>query len=169
MKLTASSYLTPPPTSIIMAHRSPLRELFGMLCIAIIVPDVERISTPPPNTGFVIEPTDEVIHSIMVPQVIDSPTAGFLSFFLSILATCFSIIGDELINIACMYFLTAGLILSMRVIKRITISIETNGNRLLRALGLRTRFTNGDGTHEKRQHTSSEVTTASEDDDDEWI
>ena len=136
-----------------MAHRGPLRELFGILCIAIIVPNVEKISTPPPNTGFVIEPTDEVLHTIMVPQVIDSPTAGFLSFFFPILATCFSIIGEELINIAFMYFLTAGLIPSMRVIKRFTMSIGTKGTRLLQAWGLRT----------------SEVTTPSEDDNDEWF
>ncbi|KAF6238628.1 hypothetical protein HO173_003134 [Letharia columbiana] len=161
-----------------MAHRGPLREMFGLLCMAVILPKVEKIATPVANTGYIIDTIeDNNIHSIMVSPVTTPPTTGFLSLLISLFTTALAVLGDELINVAAIWMLTNGLLPSLRIIKRLVTWTGTSIHRLFRAprhviSGDTTpeeEVTNGDPTDGTHRSTPSQTTSAGEDDEDEWF
>ena len=102
-----------------MAYRGPLREVFGMLCIAMFVPKVEKAIMPMSNTGFIIDhPDDNDVHTINTLPTTTPPTSGFLLYLLALLASALALIGDELLNMAFIYMLNNGLLPFIRVMKR---------------------------------------------------
>ncbi|KAL9070524.1 MAG: hypothetical protein Q9161_004821 [Pseudevernia consocians] len=107
-----------------MAHRGPLREMFGMLCIALFVPKIEKTIMPTSNRAIIIDHADNddvpTINTLPIttPPTTTPPTSGFLLYLLAFLAPALSVIGDELLNMAFIYMLNNGLLPFVTVIKR---------------------------------------------------
>lgn len=97
------------------------------------------------------------------------PDTGILPFILSFLAMVASVLGDELIDIAAIYFLNKGLLPFLMAVRRLTVMVGTSATRIFRSLLPRGRVHDGDATDETRQSVSLGATAASEDDDDEWF
>ena len=95
------------------------------------------------------------------------PDTGILPFILSFLAMVASVLGDELIDIAAIYFLNKGLLPSLMAVRRLTVMVGTSATRLCRSFLPLGRVHDGDATEETRQFASPEATAAEEDDDDE--
>ena len=171
-----------------MAHRGPFREMFGLICVALMFPRSEKISPPLYSTGYTTETinavndTDSYQH-LMVPLSIPPPPppppTGFLSFLLSFLAPLFSVLGEELLSITLSLMLTNGLLPSLRITKRLMVLIGTSVYHRVRELRTRGRVLDGDANLNINQHThqiddlarsrQSQTTTASPIDEDEWF
>ena len=129
-----------------MAHRGPMREMFGLLCMAVIVPRVHKSAIPKGNTGYIIDAEDNDILNVTVSHFTPPPATGFQPFLLSFLASVFSLLSDEVISMVAMWMLASALFPSIMAIKRL----------ILWALRPRERINHGDATHITHQNTLSE-------------
>ena len=133
-----------------MAHRGPMREMFGLLCMAVIVPRVHKSAIPKGNTGYIIDAEDNDIQNITVSHFTPPPATSFQPFLLSFLASVFSLLGDEVISMVATWMLANALFPSIVAIKRL----------ILWAFRPRGRINHGDATHTTHQNSSSENGTA---------
>ena len=133
-----------------MAHRGPLREMFGMLCIAVLLPEVQE-SAVPTDRGLILD-ADEIPTYLIppfAPVPVTPPVTGFMSFLISFLTDLFSVVGEELLNMVAMWFLNYALFPSLLVLECL----------FLRAVIRCGRVNRGDQTHNTNQTTSPEATT----------
>ena len=130
-----------------MAHRSPLREIFGLICLALIVPKSDKASTPTgANTGSII--IDDVLDVIQTPSLSHETNAPFMTpsprlttattqaiglfpFILAPLAPIIGLLGDELLSSIAQLLLFHYLLPMMRVIKRYFLAMIAYANRCL--------------------------------------
>ena len=176
-----------------MAHRGPIRDMLGLLCIALIFPRSERITPASNTTGYTTETVNAVVdtdkyQSLMVPlstptpstpaASITPPPTGLLSFLLPFFASLFSVLGEELLSMILNLFLTNGLMPSLRILKRLIVWIGTSAYHRIQELRTRGRVTNGD-TNLNSPYTTNQiddisrsrppqVTTPTWIDDEEW-
>ena len=130
-----------------MAHRGPLREIFGLICMAIIFPKSERKTTPVSNTtGYIIDHDDgdiHITHPILTPQT--SP------FILTFLTGLLFDIGEVLVNMTFEWVLDNGIPPTLTVIGRAFSQATTFAARLLRASNPRRRAVVGEATERMPQ------------------
>ena len=176
-----------------MAHRGPIREMLGLLCMALIFPRSERITPASNTTGYTTETVNAVVdtdsyQSLMVPlstptpsippPSIPPPPTGLLSFLLPFFASLFSVLGEELLSLILNLMLTNGLMPSLRIMKRLIVWIGTSAYHRIQELRTRGRVTNGD-TNLTSPYTTNQIddisrsrppqaTTPTWIDDDEW-
>lgn len=176
-----------------MAHRGPIREMLGMLCMALIFPRSERITPASNTTGYTTETVNAVVdtdkyQSLMVPlstptpstpaPSIPPPPTGLLSFLLPFFAALFSVLGEELLSLILNLMLTNGLMPSLRIMKRLIVWIGTSAYHRIQELRTRGRVTNED-TNLNSPYSPNQIddisrsrpphaTTPTWIDDDEW-
>lgn len=134
-----------------MAHRGPMRELFGLACMTLLFKQSEKVSPPSNRTGYIIETINAVNDYQSRPGVFVVPLspappqpAGFLSTLFMVLSSVLSLLGDEIIDIFLHLVMSNGVLPLARILRRSC----TAGYRRVWARG---RVTEGDLTHNTRQ------------------
>ena len=163
-----------------MPPRHPVGYMFGGLFMATVFPILSKVPSKLLNPAAVVIDASTDYDTIAAVSGLQNnnntkvplttpPETGILPFILSLLSMVASVLGDELIDIAAIYFLNKGLLPSLMAVRRLSVLVGTSAIRLCRSLLPRGRVHDGDATEETRQFTSPEATAIEEDDDDEWF
>ena len=138
-----------------MAHRGPLRETFGLICMTVLFRQSEKAPEPIGNTGYIMDTIDVIIDdgypNLTVPLSTVSYNTGCLSSFITFMLSAVSILGNEAISMIAYPILISGLLLLMRVLKRSTVVFIASAYR---------RVINGAATH-NTHHTSNDIDESS--------
>ena len=115
-----------------MAHRGPLREVFGLLCMALILPKSEKRTTPVSNISYIIDHDDGDVYNTH-PVIVTPQTSGVLSLIIAFLTALLFDIGELLANMAIDWVLDNGISPTLTVIERAFSRAVTFATRLLQA------------------------------------
>lgn len=102
-----------------------MREMFGLVCLALMVPKSEKMSPPSNRTGYIIETINAVDDYAKRPGVFAVPLsppppqeAGFLPLLFMFLNPVISLLSDEIVNTILGLMLSYGVFLVARVFRR---------------------------------------------------
>ena len=147
-----------------MAHRGPLRETFGLICMTVFFRQSEKTSKPMGNTGFIIDTADMFIDdghpSLNVPLSTVPQNRGYLSSLFAFLVPALSSLGDEVISMIFFLMLMNGLLRLARALKRLAVVFTTSAFRRAREMSARRRVRDGETTYNTHQ-TSNDVDKSS--------
>ncbi len=133
-----------------MAHRGPLREVFGLLCMAPIFPKSEKKTTPMSNTGYIIDHDDG--DNFNTHRVVTaSQSSGFRPLILSFLIAVIFDIAELMTEMAFDWALDHGFSLILAVIERAFSRAVTFAARLLQASNPRRRAVVGEAPEQTTQ------------------
>ena len=133
-----------------MAHRGLLREMFGFICMAVVVKETNKASTPIARNIIIDEITDAVQNStspplMALPEFMTTTKAtGFSPFILTLLVPLLGFFYDQIIEWAAESLLLNGLLPLLRIIKRLFLAMIAYANRCL--LEMRARMSAFDDT-----------------------
>ena len=143
-----------------MAHRGPLREVFGILCMAVLIRKTTKKDVPPATTVY-IETVTAVDDYFSAPNITviaptSLPPAGYLPSILSFLLLALSVLGNELLDSIFFLALHNVLLPLLRIGRRWSVAIITSSWRRVRG-----RVTGGKATGNTYPLTDDKVNESS--------
>ena len=162
-----------------MANRNAVKEMLGLICVALLFPRSEKSPTPTGNTGYIIDTADAIKYdrpyAIRVGPITPPAATGPLPYLHSFLATILALLGDGVLEFIASYLCSKVPPLLMTILKRVIIFICI---ATLRGLGVRVRATDVNANNtppptntidESPRSPPPQPTTTPADDDDEWF
>ena len=162
-----------------MANRNAVKEMLGLICVALLFPRSEKSPTPTGNTGYIIDTADAIQYdrpyAIRVGPITPPAATGPLPYLQSFLAAILAILGDGVLEFIASYLCSKVPPLLMTILKRVIIFICIT---TLRGLGVRVRATDVNANNtppptntidESSRSPPPQPTTTPADDDDEWF
>ena len=143
-----------------MAHRGPMREVFGILCMAVLIRKSAKKTVPPATTVY-IETVTAVDDYFSAPNITviaptSLPPAGYLPSILSFLLLALSVLGNELLDSIFLLALHNVLLPLLRIARRWSVAIITSSWRRVRG-----RVTGGEATGNTYPLTDDKVNESS--------
>ena len=156
-------------TNITMAHRGPLREMFRVICLTLLVAESERAPTPASTTGFIEDvvktfTANETTHAIPTTPHVTPPVGGLQSIFLVILASLIALLGDEAISRIAHMVLFNCIFPMVRITSRHIIAYGTRMYRRVRGPGVQ-----NDDTDQSLEEIDESSRSSPDDGTDEWF
>ncbi len=162
-----------------MANRNAVKEMLGLICVALLFPRSEKTPTPTGNTGYIIDTADAIQYdrpyAIRVGPITPPAATGPLPYLQSFLAAILAILGDGVLEFIASFLCSKAPPLLMTILKRVIIFICIT---TLRGLGVRVRATDVNANNtppptntidDSSRSTPPQSTTTPPDDDDEWF
>ncbi len=162
-----------------MANRNAVKEMLGLICVALLFPRSEKTPTPTGNTGYIIDTADAIQYdrpyAIKVGPITPPAATGPLPYLHSFLATILALLGDGVLEFIASFLCSKAPPLLMTILKRVIIFICIT---TLRGLGVRVRATDVNANNtppptntidDSSRSTPPQSTTTPPDDDDEWF
>ena len=151
-----------------MAHRGPMREIFGILCMAVLIRKSEKKAAPPASTVYIetVAAVDDYFNAQNITVI--SPTAppptGYLPSILSFLLLALSVVGNQLLDSLFHLVLYNALLPLLRIARRWSVAIIKSSWRRVRGWRSRGRVTEGDATTDTCPPTDNKVNDSSQSD-----
>ena len=159
-----------------MAHRGPMREVFGILCMAVLIRKSEKKASPPASTLHLetVAAVDDYFYAhnttVICPTSTpppgylptSSPPSGYLTSILSFLMLALSLVGNELLDWIFQLALHYVLLPSLRIARRWSAEIVTSLWRRICGWGSRGRITGGDATSDMCPPTDNKMNEPSQ-------
>ena len=148
-----------------MAHRGPMREIFGILCMAVLIRKSEKKAAPPASTVYIetVAAVDDYFNAqnITVIPPTSPPPTGYLPSVLSFLLLALSVVGNQLLDSLFHLVLYNVLLPLLRIGRRWSVAIITSSWQRVRGWRSRGRVTGGDATTDTCPPTDNKVNDSS--------
>ena len=147
-----------------MAHRGPMRELFGMLCMAVLVRESEKKAAPPTST-FYVDTFAAVDDYFTTPNVTgnppsSAPSTGYLPFIVPFFVLALSVVANQMLDSIFYSAVQMVLLPLIRIARRWSVAIITSSWRRVCGWRSRGRVAGQDAASNISQSTQSQAASA---------
>ena len=151
-----------------MAHRGPMREVFGILCMAVLIKKSEKKASPPASTVYIetVAAVDDYfnVQNITVIHPTSPPPTGYLPSILSFLLLALSVVGNQLLDSLFHLALHNILLPLLRIARRWSVAIITSSWQRVHGWRSRGRVTEGVATSNTSPPTDNKINESSRSD-----
>ena len=151
-----------------MAHRGPMREVFGILCMAVLIRKSEKKASPPASTVYIetVAAVDDYFNTqnITVIPPTSPPPTGYVPSILSFLLLALSVVGNQLLDSLFHLALHNILLPLLRIARRWSVAIIKSSRQRVHGWRSRGRVTGGDATSKASPPTDNKVNESSQPD-----